>query len=442
MAVAATAFTAWVALTVSTSALRARVDSQIQNAAGLLARSDFALNPAVLRSAKAITGADVVTVSADGGLLATTLDRTRAAATAAIIMREHLAHTSGVVRTQCDVPCAIATRPVSSMPGSVVAVVVATTEEAATTRAVTRAIVIAALVSLLLMLLVSQIVARRVTAPIGALARLTTRVSLEGTSERADAGTDEVGTLGRAFNEMLDRVEESRQALVQSEKLGLAGLFAARVAHDIRNPLSSIKMQTQLLLARLEKSSDAPTLASLSAIQRDVLQVESVVRDLLELARPGALMRLPSNLNDVVSETVKQVMPQLTYHRVTVDLRLAPALAAIPLDVERLRQALLNLINNAADAMPTGGTLTVSTRPVNESFVELEVADTGIGIDADVLPRVFDPFVSTKRDGMGLGLVNAKAVVEHHGGEIDIRPNVPRGTRVTIRLPMREEAHG
>jgi signal transduction histidine kinase len=120
----------------------------------------------------------------------------------------------------------------------------------------------------------------------------------------------------------------------------------------------------------------------------------------------------------------------------------------VDLDVGRFRQALLNLIGNAADAMPTGGTLTVSTTiGENSSAVVLDICDDGIGIDPSIRERLFDPFVSTKRDGVGLGLVNAKAVVESHGGTLELTARAPKGTRARIVLPAstaayQESAHG
>jgi signal transduction histidine kinase len=280
-----------------------------------------------------------------------------------------------------------------------------------------------------------------VTAPLAALVGFAHGVSSGDTSRRAPVGEDEVGRLGAAFNEMLDRVEQSQAALVRSEKLALAGLLAARVAHDIRNPLSSIKMQTQLLQARTRGDRESQAIAT--AALRDIDTVESVIRDLLEIARPGGLTPVATDLNTVVRELLKQLAPQLAHRKIVVDVRLDDSIPAIQLDADRFRQALLNVIVNAADAMPTGGTLGVaSRRSPGGSTVELDVCDDGIGVDPAVLDRVFDPFVSTKRDGVGLGLVNSKAVVENHGGRIELAHRAPKGTRATIWLPVSETVYG
>ncbi len=202
-------------------------------------------------------------------------------------------------------------------------------------------------------------------------------------------------------------------------------------------------MQTQLLRARLKPSGDAQSQASLEAVQRDIAQVEAVVRDLLELARPGELRREPTQVNDIISGVLQQVAPYLSYRKIHIDQRFESRLPELSLDGDRMKQALLNIINNAADAMPTGGTLSVSThRSGDGSTIEVDVCDDGIGLDPAIRDRAFDPFVSTKRDGVGLGLVNAKAVVDLHGGSIELVPRTPKGTRATITLPINPGNHG
>jgi signal transduction histidine kinase len=238
---------------------------------------------------------------------------------------------------------------------------------------------------------------------------------------------------------MLDRVDRSRDALVKSEKLALAGLMAARVAHDIRNPLASMKMQAQLLGAQVADDADARPLVD--AVLHDIQQLETVVRDLIELARPGDLNRRLSSLNDVVADVLRQLSPQLRYRKIAVEQLLSRDLPPIPLDVDRFRQVLINVIGNAADAMPNGGSISIVTqRDADRDAAVLDICDDGIGVEPAIRERLFDPFVSTKRDGVGLGLVNAKAVVEGHGGTIALSPVDPKGTRARIVLPLMQRA--
>jgi signal transduction histidine kinase len=444
IALLAMSSTAYVALTVASRALETRVETQILNAATLISQSEFALNPAILRSVKAIAGADVVTFNDEGTVLASTLDaaKSRVVVTAIGPAAAQAGPFPEVFRQiDCGEACEVAYRRVPSRPGTAVAVVTARTELLAATRAVTRAILIAAFLSLVGMVVVSQAVARRVTAPLDALVGFTKDVDTGDTARRAPSGDDEIGGLGQAFNDMLDRLDQSQDALVRSEKLALAGLFAARVAHDIRNPLAAIKMQTQLLRARFGSGTDRQSVAMFDSVHRDIVQVELVVRDLLELARPGELKREMVRLVDVIDDTLEHVASHLTYRKIHIQKDIDFSLPPIALDAARFKQALLNVISNAADAMPEGGTLTVAAASAG-SEVRLDVCDDGTGIDTAILPRVFDPFVSSKRDGMGLGLVNTKSVVDNHGGRIEIAPLGSRGTRVSIWLPAGSVQHG
>ncbi len=429
---------AYVALAVVSRALEARAVAQVQNAASVISGSDFALSAPILQNASQITGANIVTFSRDGTVLASTLTGTdRAAILKAVVTSspsgELLSdHPPDVRRMPCLVPCLVAYAPVATRPGAVVAVVVETSERRSAMAALSRTILLTATAGLLVMILVSQVVTRRVTAPLDALVAFSREAAPGASGRRAAAGDDEVGRLGRAFNEMLDRLDQSRAAQVQSEKLALAGLMAARVAHDIRNPLASMKMQAQMLAAELRRrGADG---AAVSAILHDIQQLESVVRNLIELARPGALRLEPTVFVDIVEEVLQQISPQLAYRKIHV-LRDLAEVPLVPLDAARFRQVLLNVTGNAADAMPDGGTLVVSTRATDNGVV-LDIIDDGVGIDPVVRERLFDPFVSTKRDGVGLGLVNAKSVVESHGGTIELMPVPPRGTLARITLPV------
>jgi signal transduction histidine kinase len=147
-------------------------------------------------------------------------------------------------------------------------------------------------------------------------------------------------------------------------------------------------------------------------------------------------------LNDVVRDVLSQLASQLTYRKIVVETQLADGLPVIEIDADRFRQALINVIGNAADAMTTGGTLRVGTRSgAGGSTIVLDVCDDGVGIDPSIRDRVFDPFVSTKRDGVGLGLVNAKAVIESHGGTIELLAAAPKGTCARMTMPT-SNSHG
>lgn len=438
VALAGTAAAAFAALWIASRTLEERVSGQLRQTAAVVARRDFAVNRAILRNVHEITGAHVLTFTTDGRVLAGTLDDPARADLVARVVAAGLARPTTadgpaeVTRMDCGAPCAVAYAPVSGRPGTLIAVVAESSELIEGTRAVTRTILVAAVLSVIAMMLASQLVARRVTAPLAALSTFARGLSAEGPHARAVVTDDEVGRLAAAFNDMLDRVEQSQAAVVRSEKLALAGLLAARVAHDIRNPLSSIKLQAQLLQAGDVTADQGEVLG---AILHDIVQVESVIDDLLELARPGALRRQPAQVNDVIEEALAQMRAQLTYRKIAVLVDTDDALPRLSLDVARLKQALLNVLVNAGEALTTGGTIRVRSHRAGDAVV-IDVQDDGPGLDPALLERAFDPFVSTKRDGVGLGLVNARAVVESHGGRIVLERCEPHGTRARITLPL------
>jgi two-component system sensor histidine kinase HydH len=190
-------------------------------------------------------------------------------------------------------------------------------------------------------------------------------------------------------------------------------------------------MQAQLLRPRLDGTT--PAQESLQAILRDIDQVEWVIKGLLELSRPGELKTEPASVNDVLEDVLRQVTAQFRHRKIALESRPGDV-PTLPLDVDRFKQALLNLLINGADAMPSGGRLVVETR-ADAAGVHVDICDEGAGIDPAIRPRLFDPFMSTKREGVGLGLVNSKSIVERHGGTIELLPREPHGTCARITLP-------
>jgi signal transduction histidine kinase len=433
---------AWFAVSVTTGALQSRLQAQLVGSADAVGRGGFALNPTILGSLRDIVGAQIVTLGPDGGVVASSdaapPDGLVAAARREASGAPRAGEPARAVLTDCGFPCMVAVQQVDGRPGTAVVLVAEMSALNAASRSVARAILLSAVLSVVLLILASQVVVTRLTGPLDRLVRFVRELSPLDARRRAPVGDDEVGELSEAFNGMLDRLDQSRAALVRSEKLGLAGLFAARVAHDVRNPLSSIKMQTQLL--RSLHQDDADDRSATTSILKDVEQVESVVRDLMELANPGAMRLEEGAINDVVDDAVRQLAAQLAYRKITLDVRLAEGLPAVPLDRSRLKQAFLNLMVNAAEAMHTGGQMTV-TSGLEGDAIWVRICDDGVGVDPALVERAFDPFVSTKPEGVGLGLVNVKSVVDGHGGRISLEPRDPRGTCAQVWLPRTQHAY-
>ena len=276
---------------------------------------------------------------------------------------------------------------------------------------------------------------------------------------------DEIGLLGRSFNEMSDSLRKARaelqaaadglerqvedrtaalkhaqDALVQSEKLASLGTLSASIAHEINNPLAGILTFARLMARTLETgevtdAARAACLKNLGLIQRETERCTRIVRSLLDFARARPIEKNAVDAVAALDEAVSLTHHKLQLQQVTV-AKSADGPAIVQGDFGQLRQVFVNLLLNSCDAMPGGGTLTVTSKRVEGNAVEIAIADTGTGIAPEHLSRIFDPFFTTKDMGTGLGLSVAYGVVEKHGGSMKAQSRPGEGTTMTIRLPL------
>jgi signal transduction histidine kinase len=224
------------------------------------------------------------------------------------------------------------------------------------------------------------------------------------------------------------------QQLLQASKLGAIGELAAAVAHEVNNPLTGILGFAELLLSELP--ADDPRHDEVAVIRDEAVRARTIVRALLEFARPRPPQRIPANLNDVARSTLELVQ----FRAREADVAIVAECAEVPcveLDPDAVRQVLLNLFNNAIDAMPGGGTLRLSTEQVGDR-IRVAVGDTGIGMDEETRSRIFTPFFSTRAvggDGTGLGLSVSRQIVEGHGGTIEVESTPGNGAVFSVWLP-------
>src|SRR5438874_127336 len=286
----------------------------------------------------------------------------------------------------------------------------------------------------LLMLWLSQ----RALKPIRTLTEAAQRLGRGDPASVAvpEQGGDELALLAHEFNAMAQRLaareRELRaqgEALLRSERLAAIGRIAAQITHEIRNPLSSISLNAEELGERAPAARDL-----CDAIVREVDRLTAITEEYLRFARLPKPQMQRSDVNDVVRDLLEFVRPELVAAGVHVEQRLSPELPRVLADVAQLRQLLLNLVRNAREAMPGGGSLRVSTRG-GEGSVEIEVRDSGPGIDPARLQRIFDPFFTTKERGTGLGLAMAQEIAQEHGGQLTCDSTPGSGTTFTLRLP-------
>jgi signal transduction histidine kinase len=221
--------------------------------------------------------------------------------------------------------------------------------------------------------------------------------------------------------------------------------FAALVgalAHEIRNPLSTIRLNMELLAEDFEHTDpDSPTKqrdrrakAKIDLVRQECDRLQKLLGDFLDFARQERLTLEPGSLNEELGQLLDFFAPQARDAHVEIVRYLDPELPMVRLDRETFRSAVLNLLINAVQALDAGGQLVVRTRPAGLGVL-VELIDTGPGMDSDTLAKVFRAFYTTKQGGSGLGLPTARKIVEAHGGSIDIESTPGRGTKVTIWLP-------
>ncbi len=277
--------------------------------------------------------------------------------------------------------------------------------------------------------------------PIERLTRGAQRVAEGRYSERVEVGTvDEIGKLADEFNRMAAALGEREKRLVQMERLATVGRMSAQVAHEIRNPLNALSLNAEMLgdeVAGLPQPSRDEAMELLGQLQAEIERLGQVTDTYLSLARMPRPERVEGDLGDLLRRVLEFVADELAQAGVEADLDLAPGLPPIPMDEDQLRQALLNLLRNAVEAQPDGGSVRIAVTAATEAgWIEFIVRDRGSGIPADQGDSIFDPFMSTKERGTGLGLAITRQIVEAHGGTIHHEAAHGGGALFRVRLPV------
>ena len=282
---------------------------------------------------------------------------------------------------------------------------------------------------------ISQRIGKNLTNPIKVLVDSTERVATGDLDEQCELKThDEIGDLAAAFNQMTRDLKQSRDQLIQAERLATAGKMSASFAHEIRNPLSSMRMLAQLMMQKPEMSVEKHQ-QSLRYILEEIERIDTIVKGLMDFARPTALTLTQQPLAPALQVVLALMEANLAHHQIQLVLDLSPETPEVQFDSDKLKQAFMNVALNAMEAMPQGGELMVSTFTKDGSIC-IKVTDTGIGIEKEDLEHIFEPFFTRKTKGTGLGLANVKRIFEEHGGYVEIESAPGKGTEVLLWLPL------
>ncbi|MGD0650080.1 MAG: ATP-binding protein [Verrucomicrobiia bacterium] len=254
---------------------------------------------------------------------------------------------------------------------------------------------------------------------------------------------DEENSVVTGMAIILRDVTETRkqtESAIESEKLSALTLLAAGVAHEIGNPLNSLNIHLQLMERELKNlpPENAERLRKDLRVARDeIARLDRIINQFLRAIRPAKPDLQRASINDVVTETLKLLEREISDRDILLEQELAADVPASLVDRAQLKQAFYNLIRNALQAMRAGGILRIRTE-ATDSHLVVSVIDTGQGISAEQMGRIFEPYYTTKPDGTGLGLMIVQRIVRDHGGTIDVESDASRGTTVRIKLPIHE----
>jgi len=252
---------------------------------------------------------------------------------------------------------------------------------------------------------------------------------------------DEIGDLGRNFNHMMQQLRESRKEIEtmhrtqmsRAEHLATLGELATGLAHEIRNPLAGIAGVIEIIGRDLPESS--PARIMVKEVRLEINQINRILTDLLDTARPHPPRMMRSNLNTTVEHAVMLARQQVLSQPIKIELKKAPDLLDVEHDSGQIHQVLLNLLLNAVQAMDRAGTVTVAIGS-QDDCASVTVSDTGRGIPQERLPHIFRPFYTTRGNGTGLGLSLTHRIVDEHHGRINVTSVVGEGSTFEVLLPF------
>lgn len=272
-----------------------------------------------------------------------------------------------------------------------------------------------------------------ISRPIKKLVSATQEIARGDFSKKVDIDSGpEMNALAKSFNQMIDELKETQEKLVRKEKLSVLGELSGTVGHELRNPLGVIS-NAVYFLKTVNPDADETVKEYLGIIQAEVETSQRIISDLLEFART----KKPNIQSVPISELVVKSLAKCTVHEtVTVRTDLPETMSALKVDPLQIIQAFINIMTNAVQAMPEGGTLEIKAEEANSGKeITVSFTDTGEGISPDTMAKLFHPLFTTKARGLGLGLTASKNFITANGGTIDVSTKLGEGTTFTIKLP-------
>ncbi len=225
---------------------------------------------------------------------------------------------------------------------------------------------------------------------------------------------------------------------MHAERLAFIGTLAGGLAHEIKNPLSTLSINLQLLLEDIlgmAGENNKKAYVKIQVLQREVQRLEEILNDFLRFAKGQKLKLDECDINEVLDEVVDFVTPEIKQKKIVILKSYDAYLPHCRVDSNLIKQAILNVIINAEQAMENGGELMIRTSG-NKKYIQIDITDTGSGITKDIIDKIFQVYFSTKKAGTGLGLPTARRIIEEHKGTISVQSEESKGTNFSIKLPI------
>jgi len=264
----------------------------------------------------------------------------------------------------------------------------------------------------------------------------------EDSNKRLPSLPGEIGEVVQAINNMADTLKEKKrlkEELMRSERLVALGRLVTGVAHELRNPLGIVKATVQVMEGEFKNQEGLKEYTKVICEQID--RGNNVIKELLDFGRPSKPIVSPTDLNGLLESVLTFTYPMLRQNKIDLEKRFESNLPLVSIDMDRIKQVFVNLILNAIQAMQGGGKLIIKSI-VNEETIEVNFIDSGTGIKAHDLPRVFDPFYTTRDDGAGLGLSISYQIIHMHTGKIWVSETSPKGTTIAVSIPKLNQSKG
>ena len=295
----------------------------------------------------------------------------------------------------------------------------------------------------ILFLVIIRFVSRGILKPLSVVEKATEQVAREAFTPITydKEKQDEITRLIDSFNKMADELESRQEQLVQSRKLASIGTFTSGIAHELNNPLNNISITAEDLMANYHDMPEQEMDEMIGDIMAQADRASQVVKNLLEFSRTEQPSFRILDLREIIERTIRFIRNQLVVSHIRMEKDIAESLPPVRGKRQDLQQAFVNILSNAIHAMPGGGIIRIRTDQGPDGYLRIDFSDTGMGITPEDLQHIFDPFYTTKEPGQGtgLGLSLVYSIIRNHGGYIEVKSDIGKGTTFSVYLPENRE---